>query len=266
VAQNNPYRAIWMSDLHLGTRGCKAEALLDFLRGHSAERLYLVGDIVDGWNLGSAWFWSPAQNAVVRELRKWGRRGVEIWFLPGNHDAANVALVRRLLGPIASADQLIHRTAEGRRMLVAHGHQFDNSLNTAHWLPMMGSRAYTLALRINEWYLGEGPRTAPRFLKARVRRTVRNALRHLTDVNQPQFKRAVIHAVSVHRADGIICGHIHWPQHARLGQILYVNDGDWVHSCTAVVEDPGGALRLVNGRQENCERAQHMRPLAVAGA
>jgi UDP-2,3-diacylglucosamine pyrophosphatase LpxH len=146
------YRSIWISDLHLGTRACKAETLLDFLRHHQAENLYLVGDIIDGWNIGPSWYWSPAQNAVVAEIASWQRHGAHVVFLPGNHDEPHTDLVRSMFGPVQIVSELVHRTAEGCRMLVIHGHQFDGSLSSAAWLSRMGSRAYTLALRIDQWH------------------------------------------------------------------------------------------------------------------
>ena len=147
------YRSLWISDFHLGTRGCKAGALHSFLRTVESDNLYLVGDIVDGWNLGPAWYWSPAQNDVVTEIVAWQRRGTRVVFVPGNHD--QIGLIESLLGISAHCGELIHVTASGCRMLVTHGHQFDSSLSSARWLALMGSKAYGAALRINEWYFRE---------------------------------------------------------------------------------------------------------------
>jgi UDP-2,3-diacylglucosamine pyrophosphatase LpxH len=141
--------------LHLGTRACKANTLLDFLCSHHTESLYLVGDIIDGWNLGCSWYWSSAQAAVVEEIARWRRQGVRVVFLPGNHDEPHSALVREIFGPIPMVSELVHRTAEGCRMLVIHGHQFDSSLSSARWLSLMGSQAYTFALRIDQWHRRE---------------------------------------------------------------------------------------------------------------
>jgi len=243
TANSGCYRSIWISDVHLGTRGCKAEALLTFLRRHRADNLYLVGDIVDGWNRGAAWHWSQAQSAVVAEIRHWHRSGVNVVFLPGNHDESYLDLVAALFGTIPVASRLIHRTAEGRMMLVLHGHQFDQSNNAACWPGRMGSRAYTLALRINDWYGRERLRSGnrARWLKERLS----NVVRVLTEVDRCEFDRTVFEAAREHRVDGVICGHIHRPEQRMLDQIWYVNDGDWVESCTALVEDRDGMLKLV---------------------
>ncbi|MGZ6176196.1 MAG: UDP-2,3-diacylglucosamine diphosphatase [Candidatus Binataceae bacterium] len=149
AATTNYYRSIWISDLHLGTPRCKAEALYDFLRHHQADNLYLVGDIVDGWVLGPSWYWSEAQTAVVQEVAAWHRRGTRVVFLPGNHDEFSADLVQSFFGPISVLNEVIHRTAEGRRMLVIHGHQFDGSLNPNRWFLRMGHQAYLTAMRVD---------------------------------------------------------------------------------------------------------------------
>jgi UDP-2,3-diacylglucosamine pyrophosphatase LpxH len=150
---SNVYRSIWISDFHLGTRGCKASTLSSFLRSVKAETLYLVGDIVDGWSLGPSWHWSAAQSDVVTELVAWRRRGTRVVFVPGNHD--EISLVESLLGLSPHRGDLIHVTASGTRVLVVHGHEFDSSLSSARWVSMMGGKAYSMARRINEWYCRE---------------------------------------------------------------------------------------------------------------
>jgi len=251
------YRAIWISDLHLGTRGCKAEELLDFLRRHPADNLYMVGDIVDGWNLGSSWYWSPAQAALCREIAKMRGQGTRVVFLPGNHDESNVAQVEHLFGRVEIAASLIHRTAEGRRMLVIHGHQFDGSLNPNRWMPMMGSQACATILRINEWYYRERARPGkrPSALSAYLKRRLRQALEYLTDFADC----AVYEAVRGYKADGVICGHIHRAERRLIGDILYVNDGDWVGSRSAIAEDHDGTLHLLRWGQRDT-----IQPAAVA--
>ena len=237
------YRTIWISDVHLGTRACKAGALLDFLRHHIAETLYLVGDIVDGWNWGPSWFWSPAQQELVDEIVQWRRRGANVVFLPGNHDEAKVGLVQELLGRIPCISSLIHRTGDGARMLVIHGHQFDGSLNLNRLLPIIGPNAYARAQRIHDWYHsedGEGDDEV-RSLSDYFRYPARKAVEFFTDFRD----RAVLAAARDHKADGVICGHIHRSDHRRIGNVLYVNDGDWVQNRTAVVESADGALEVI---------------------
>jgi UDP-2,3-diacylglucosamine pyrophosphatase LpxH len=247
VAERVPrraFRSIWISDLHLGTPRCRARELLDFLDRHEAENLYLVGDIVDGWVTGPAWRWSRAQGAVVGRIALWHRRGVRVVFLPGNHDEISLDLAHALLGPVPVAAHLIHRTADGRRMLVIHGHQFDGSLNPNRWMHLLGAQAYHQALRIDRWYSEgcvRGGRIGARpaaYFKQRLGR----AVRYLTDFGD----RAVLQSARRHRADGVICGHTHLPQRRGIGPISYINDGDWVKNCTALVEDHDGGLRLLH--------------------
>ena len=237
------YRSIWISDLHLGTRAYKAEKLFNFLHSHRAENLYLVGDIIDGWNLGSSWYWSSSQSAVVREIASWHSDVARVVFLPGNHDEPHLTLVRDLFGSIQIVSELIHRTAEGCRMLVIHGHQFDSSLSSGRWLSVMGSQAYTFALRIDQWHRRERFRFEERAFASYLRRPLSRAVHYFTwsALNE----RAVFERVRQHKADGMICGHTHRVEQRLIGPIWYINDGDWVDSCTALVEEHNGALRLL---------------------
>jgi UDP-2,3-diacylglucosamine pyrophosphatase LpxH len=237
----NLYRSIWISDFHLGTDACQAETLLDFLRHHQAEKLYLVGDIVDGWSSGRSWCLDPVQKAVAEEIRAWLRWGTQVEFLPGNHDQTHLDLVEALLGLVPHRTELIHRTADGRRMLVTHGHQFDGSLTSGSWLE--GKQAYAIALRIHQWYGRAWVQRSerPRSLSAYLRHRVKQVVEYLTDFDD----RVVFETVRQHHADGLICGHIHRAEQRLIGPIWYINEGDWVQNCTALVEDYSGALRLL---------------------
>lgn len=241
--QRSYYRTIWISDVHLGTRACKASSLLDFLRHHISETLYLVGDIVDGWNCGPSWHWSSAQQELVDEIVRWRRGGVNVVFLPGNHDEGKLGLVKELFGRIPSVSSLIHTTADGCRMLVIHGHQFDGSLNLNRLLPMIGSNAYARAQRIHDWYNRRSEQASDegRSLSDYLREPARKAIEFLTDFRD----RAVLAAARDHKADGVICGHIHRSDHRLIGNVMYVNDGDWVHNRTALVEDRDGTLQIL---------------------
>jgi UDP-2,3-diacylglucosamine pyrophosphatase LpxH len=237
------FRTIWISDVHLGTRRCRARELLEFLDQHQAETLYLVGDIVDGWVQGPQWHWNREQGALVQKIVQWHQNGVRVVFLPGNHDEISIDLAQALLGPFPVATELVHRTAEGRRMLVIHGHQFDGSLNPNRLMYMLGTQAYHQALRVDRWY-SEHPDERPRrelspssYFKKRLEK----AIRYVTDFGD----RVVVQTARQHRVDGVICGHTHLPQHRMIGPISYINDGDWVKSCTALVEDYDGTLRLL---------------------
>jgi UDP-2,3-diacylglucosamine pyrophosphatase LpxH len=244
ATRSQSYRSIWISDLHLGTRRFKARELLDFLDRHEAENLYLVGDIVDGWVMGPSWYWSREQGAVVEKIIALHRSGVRVVFLPGNHDELSIDLAQALLGPVPIAPELIHRTAEGRRMLVIHGHQFDGSLNPNRWISIFGAQAYHHALRIDRWYSEEpdNPVHGEATLGAYLKRRVSKAVRYLTDFTD----RTVLQTARRHRVDGVICGHTHYPELRQIGPISYINEGDWVKSRTALVEDHDGILRLLH--------------------
>ncbi|MGA8567317.1 MAG: UDP-2,3-diacylglucosamine diphosphatase, partial [Candidatus Binataceae bacterium] len=215
AAATNYYRSIWISDLHLGTPRCKAEALYDFLRHHRADNLYLVGDIVDGWVLGPSWYWSAAQTAVIEEIAAWHRSGTRVVFLPGNHDEFSADLVQSFIGPIPVLSELIHQTAEGRRMLVIHGHQFDGSLNPNRWFLWMGNQAYLTAMRIDRWYNGDGRPRRERNgqLSTYLKGGIKRAVEYLTDFSD----RAVSEAARRYKADGVICGHVHRPEQRLIG-------------------------------------------------
>ncbi len=237
------YRSIWISDFHLGTVRCKAESLLDFLRSHCAENLFLVGDVIDGWNVGPGWCWDAAQTAVIEELWAWRRRGTRMIFMPGNHDERSTEMVRTLFGAVECHEDFVHRTAEGRRMLITHGHQFDGAFHGGRWLSVIGSVGYSAALRVNLWYNRERTGSVSRRRAARLyfRRHIKSAVHYLVDFRDEQVTRAARYR----KVDGVICGHTHKPDHRMIGPILYVNDGDWVQSQTALVEEASGALRLV---------------------
>jgi UDP-2,3-diacylglucosamine pyrophosphatase LpxH len=259
------YRSIWISDLHLGTPVCQAAPLLDFLRRHRSDNLYLVGDIVDGWNHGRSWHWSPEQGLVAEELKAWRRRGSRVVFLPGNHDQSSIDLFQGLLGAIPIQERLVHRTAEGRRMLVLHGHQFDGSLSASKWPARMGGRAYLMALRLSQRF-GHARAAEEGALGAYIRSPVRRAIHYLTSVESPGFDRAVVETARRHHADGVICGHVHRAEQRLIGSIWYVNDGDWVESCTALAEDRDGALHiLLWGLKQTIEaNAAHAAPALEA--
>ena len=263
MVQRSYYRTIWISDLHLGTRACKASSLLDFLRRHIAETLYLVGDIVDGWNWGPSWHWSPDQQEVVNEVRQLRRGGANVVFLPGNHDESKVSLVQELFGPIPTRTSLIHNAANGLRMLVIHGHQFDGSLNPNRLLPMIGSRAYARGQRIHDWYNRRAEQAVTdegRSFSDYLRNNARRAIEFLTDFRD----RAVLAAARDHDADGVICGHIHRSDHRLIGNVLYVNDGDWVLNRTAVVEERDGTLQVIrwSGAHESLAVSETMAQVA----
>ncbi|MCS6770880.1 MAG: UDP-2,3-diacylglucosamine diphosphatase [Kiritimatiellae bacterium] len=236
------FRTIWLSDIHLGTRGCKAHALLDFLRHHDAEYIYLVGDIFDGWALRKSWYWSQEFNDVVQKLLRKARKGAKVVYLPGNHDEFMHHFVDLEFGHIAIKKEVIHTTADGRRLLVLHGDEFDGVVKYNKWLALLGSRAYDAALILNHWFnvirraMGLPYWSLAAFLKYKVK----NACKFVSD-----FENALAEHARKQRCDGIVCGHIHRAEIRRIHEIEYCNDGDWVESCTSLVEHHDGRLELI---------------------
>ncbi len=236
------YRTIWISDTHLGTRGCKAEFLLDFLRHTRADKIYLVGDIIDGWRLKRSWYWNDAQTAVIQEILKRTREGTEVIYVPGNHDEVLRDYTGLILGGVKVQDQVMHRTKDGKRFLVIHGDQFDGVVRYAKWLALLGDWAYNLLLWMND-HLNRARRILgmPYWsLSAYLKHKVKNAVEFISC-----FEDAVASEAKKQNADGVICGHIHHPEMREIGGILYCNDGDWVESCTALIEDLDGHLEIV---------------------
>ena len=235
-------RAIWLSDIHLGTAGCKAEYLLDFLRHHDCETLYLVGDIVDGWQLRKGWYWPRAHNDVVQKLLRKARKGTRVVFVPGNHDEFARQFVGLAFGDIEVADEAIHVTADGRRLWVVHGDRFDAVIQRARWLAFVGDSLYTLTLTLNHWFnrlrsrMGLCYWSLSQYLKHRVK----NAVSFISD-----FEGALADEARRRGYDGVVCGHIHKAEIRDIDGVLYCNDGDWVESLSALVETAEGELQLV---------------------
>jgi len=236
------YRTIWISDIHLGTRGCKAEFLLDFLRETESETLYLVGDIVDGWRLKRSWYWPQLHNDVVQKLLRKARKGTRVVYIPGNHDE----LLRRFLeiniGQIEVVSEAVHVTADGRKLLVLHGDEFDAIVRYARWLAFLGDWAYNLALAANYWINVLRRRLGLSYwsLSAYLKQRVKNAVEYIS-----RFERAVAEAAAKRGADGVVCGHIHHAEIREIAGVTYCNDGDWVESCTALVEHADGRLEIL---------------------
>lgn len=237
------FRAVWISDIHLGTPGCKAELLLDFLKSIECETLYLVGDIVDGWQLKKGWYWPARHNDVIRRWLKMAKHGTRVIYVPGNHDELFRDYVGLNFGGIELAHQCIHVTADGRSLLVLHGDEFDGVVLCAKWLALLGDQAYTLLLKLNgiinrvRRMLGK-PYWS---LSALLKRRIKNAVEFISN-----FEQAVAHAAYEQGVDGVICGHIHTAEVRQIGTVTYYNDGDWVESCTALVEHTNGRMEIID--------------------
>jgi len=235
-------RTLFISDLHLGTKGCQADHILNFLRSYDADTIYLVGDIVDGWRLKSGWYWPQAHNDVMQKLLRKVRNGARLVYIPGNHDEFLRDYLGISLGGIELADYALHKAADGRTYLVTHGDQFDLVVRHARWLALLGDGAYTAALFLNTYLnvarrkLGFTYWSLSSWAKARVKNAV-NYIGRFEELLAAEAKR--------HGAHGVICGHIHHPVMRDLDGIAYVNTGDWVESCTGIVEHYDGVLELV---------------------
>jgi UDP-2,3-diacylglucosamine pyrophosphatase LpxH len=237
------YRTIWISDTHLGTSGCKAELLLDFLKSTDCDTLFLVGDIIDGWQLKKGWYWPPRHNDVVRCVLKKAKHGTRVVYVPGNHDEAFRDYVGLNLGGVELLPEAVHETADGRRLLVIHGDEFDSVVLYARRLAFLGDYAYTLLLKLNGLFNAVRKWLGLPYssLSQRIKKRVKNAVQFISS-----FEQAVAHAAVERGADGVICGHIHTAEIRTIGDVTYYNDGDWVESCTALVEHSDGRMEIVD--------------------
>jgi UDP-2,3-diacylglucosamine pyrophosphatase LpxH len=237
------FRAIFISDIHLGTPGCQAGHLLDFLRHTDSRFLYLVGDIIDGWQLKRRWYWQQSHNDVIQKVLRKARKGTHVTYIAGNHDEAMRHFLGLAFGGIEIRAEAEHRTADGRRFLVTHGDLFDAVVQGAKWLAYLGDRAYMFTLKLNQWFNHARARVGlpywslAQFLKQRVK----NAVNYIGD-----FEAALAQEARKRGFDGVVCGHIHKAEIRDVGGILYCNDGDWVESLTALVELDSGELKLID--------------------
>ena len=250
-------RAVWISDLHLGTPGCQTDALLDFLRSVSCSTLYLVGDIVDGWQLRRSWYWPQTHNDVVQKILRKARKGTKVVFVPGNHDEFAREFVTQSFGGIEILEECVHVTADGRHLWVTHGDLFDAVIQNARWLAYAGDAAYDLTLKANRWFnrlrarMGLPYWSLSRYLKYKVKR----AVSYVAD-----FEAAVAREARRRGLHGVVCGHIHHAEMREIDGVLYCNDGDWVESLTALVEHHDGRLEIIDWTDRTIARAPQSSP------
>jgi len=237
------FRTIFISDVHLGTSGCQAKRLLEFLKATESDKLYLIGDIVDGWQLKRRWYWHQTHNDIVQLVLKKAKKGTKVIFVPGNHDESVRQFIGLDFGGIKIRDELVHKTADGRKILVLHGDRFDGVIACAKWLAYVGDSLYTLILKFNQYYNSWRARVGLPYwsLSQYLKLKVKNAVSYITS-----FEQALAAEARKKGLDGVICGHIHKPEIRDIDGILYCNDGDWVESLSALVEEPSGQLRLVD--------------------
>lgn len=247
VEQHRQFRTIFLSDVHLGTRGCQAHLLIDFLRCHEADTIYLVGDIVDGWRLKRSWYWPQSHNDVVQKILRKGRKGSRIIYIPGNHDEMLREFCGNTFGSIDLKLNDVYELADGRKFLVMHGDEFDTVIRNAKWLAFLGDWSYQVALNTNTILnlvrrrLGFGYWSLSAWLKYKVK----NAVNFIG-----KFEKFLVEEAKRHKVDGVICGHIHHAAMKDMDGMEYVNTGDWVESCTAVVEHFDGSLEVIEWRTE----------------
>ncbi len=254
------YRALFLSDVHLGTRASQTTALLDFLRHHEAETIYLVGDIVDFWRMRREVIWPASHNEVLQVLLEKVEQGSRVVFIPGNHDEVLRFYCGANFGGIEIERDCIHTTAGGQRLLVLHGDEFDVVVHYSRWVRFLGDRAYELVLwsdRPVNWMrrrLGFGFWSLSAYMKTRVK-----AAADYIDA----FETALAGEAARRKLDGIVCGHVHQPADRRIGEVRYLNCGDWVENCTAIAEDADGGLNIMRWVHAVRLREAEIAPLPV---
>jgi UDP-2,3-diacylglucosamine pyrophosphatase LpxH len=239
------FRTVFISDTHLGTRGARSDFLVDFLRRIECDKLFLVGDIIDGWRLRKSWYWDELADETLRLILQKARNGTEVVYIPGNHDEMFRAWLPLGLevGGIKLKLEDTHLTADGRKLLIIHGDEFDSVVRYAKFLALLGDWAYTTALMVNHWFNAGRRRLGYPYwsLSAWLKRQVKEAVKAID-----RFESALSHEAARRGFDGVVCGHIHHAEMRMVNGVLYINDGDWVESCTALVEHEDGRLELID--------------------
>ena len=256
IPEKNPekrlkYRTIFISDIHLGTRGCNAELLIDFLDHVDCETLYLVGDIIDGWRLKKRHYWPASHNDVVWRVLKRAKRGERVVYIPGNHDEMLRPFCGMDFGGVEIRQHAVHQTADGRQLLVLHGDEFDAVMLAHRWLAFVGDAAYTALMRANvvinrvrRWM------NLPYWSLSKIaKHKVKNAVEFIG-----QFEELVAKAAGQRGVDGVVCGHIHTAEMRDIAGVAYYNDGDWVEGCTALVEHEDGRMEILHWPEEIAKR------------
>jgi UDP-2,3-diacylglucosamine pyrophosphatase LpxH len=251
------YRTIWISDLHLGSTQCQADVLLDFLKFNDSEKLYLVGDIIDFWALSKKMYWPRDHNTVIQKLLRKARHDTQIIYIPGNHDENVREYDNYVFGDITVKNTDIHTTAAGKRFLIVHGDEYDTIAKYHQWLAKLGSKGYDILLEFNRFLrairriLGIQSHFS---LAAFVKFKVKNAVQFISD-----YEESIVNTLRKDGLDGVICGHIHHAEIKDIGGFLYVNTGDFVESCTAIVEHMDGTMELI--RWEKTQESSNFEPV-----
>jgi UDP-2,3-diacylglucosamine pyrophosphatase LpxH len=263
IAGRRQYRTVWISDVHLGTRGCNAEMLIDFLDHVDSEKMYLVGDIIDGWAMKKRLYWPAAHNDIVWRVLKRAKRGTEIIYIPGNHDEMFRQFTGLDFGGVKIKRQDVHETADGRRLLVLHGDEFDAITMSHRWLAHLGDAAYEALMTLNRW-MNAGRRAfgLPYWsLSKYAKQKVKNAVSFIS-----KFEEIDAHEAAARGVDGVIAGHIHKAEIREITGIEYYNDGDWVEGCTALVEHYDGSMEILHWAEEMASREAPESEVRLAAA
>ena len=257
------FRTIWISDIHLGTRGCNADLLIDFLDSVDSETMYLVGDIIDGWRLKKKFYWPAAHNDVVWRILKRAKRGTRIVYIPGNHDEMFRQFTGLSFGGVEIRRAAFHETADGRRLLVLHGDEFDGVMLAHRWLAFVGDALYEAMMGLNRWVnlvrrrLGLPYWSLSKVAKHKVKDAVEFIYR---------YEEVVARAAAQRGVDGVVCGHIHTAEFRDFDGIEYWNDGDWVEGCNALVEHFDGRMEILHWPEEIAKRQAAEAVAAMAAA
>ena len=250
-SRRHKYRTIWISDVHLGTKGCNANLLIDFLDHTDSETMYLVGDIIDGWRLKKKFYWPASHNDIVWRILKRAKRGTRIVYIPGNHDEMFRQFTGLNFGGVEIRRSAFHDTADNRRLMVLHGDEFDTIMLAHRWLAFVGDTAYHLLMALNGW-VNKARRALglPYWsLSKAAKHKVKNAVEFIS-----RYEEVVARAAAERGVDGVVCGHIHTAEFREFSQngkrVEYWNDGDWVEGCNALVEHADGRMEILNWAEE----------------
>jgi UDP-2,3-diacylglucosamine pyrophosphatase LpxH len=261
IAGRRQYRTIWISDIHLGTRGCNAEMLIDFLDHVDSDTMYLVGDIIDGWRLKKKFYWPAAHNDVVWRILKRAKRNTRIIYIPGNHDEMFRQFSGLDFGGVEIRRKAIHETADGRRLLILHGDEFDVITLAHRWLAHVGDAAYEMLMGLNRLVNAVRRKLDLPYwsLSKHAKAKVKNAVEFIS-----HYEDVVAHAAGSRGVDGVVCGHIHTAEMRDINGVTYYNDGDWVEGCTALVEHFDGRMEILHWADEIAARnPEEVTPLAA---
>ncbi|MEI7868722.1 MAG: UDP-2,3-diacylglucosamine diphosphatase [Candidatus Methylumidiphilus sp.] len=259
MTKSNSYRTIWISDLHIGSTQCQADVLLDFLKYNESEKLYLVGDIIDFWALSKKVYWPRDHNTIIQKILRKARHGTQVVYIPGNHDENIRDYDNYVFGDIIVKNSDVHTTALGQRLLIVHGDEYDTIAKYHKWMAKLGSKGYDYLLDINRLL-----RSIRRLFKiqsqfslaAFVKFKVKNAVQFISD-----YEESIVNTLKDGQFDGVVCGHIHHAEIKDIGGFLYVNTGDFVESCSAIVEYQNGSLELVRWQKLEEETCQDATPV-----